>query len=573
MVKSNRVAVAVALVSLVAVGGSPSESFAGTSAGDQEFSVGSTSGHTLSVARPDARAAVTPRVSTGTRLGLRSTSDVLADPRHKHVFVSGGDASSGVVVTDSSGKLLKHLPSTAGARGMTLSPNGKTVYVALADGDGIREINASSLKGTTVRTGASTCPQGVAVTAGLVWFSYGCDGAGGAVGTLDPRSGAVHKQVLTGFDRPPLMASAGGLKRALFISDPGAWHAHVIRYHVTGGASPSAVLVASRRTGDNVQDMVETPNGKRLIVASYSVPYHQVYRTSTLAHAGSLKSAAFPVAVAVNEQGDVAAGVSAGFSKSVWIYRSRAAKAFKTIKFADSEYLQPHALAFVGSTVYAVTGGDRGSRLLHVISTLPAAPMRITTNRRHYRYGERVRVSAHVEMAGSPRVSLYATPKGGKTRLLRSGRATGGTISATYSVTRQTVFTASYDGGPTYAPTSKSRMVQVHAKVTSKPIGAYGHQGRYALFHQDKNPTWLITVAPNKSGSWVDVEAQLSSGGGWHEIRGSGKLVVLDRKSQVKGVLRGNHKAGQLARVRGIWGPDAANLKQVGAWSYVRFTS
>lgn len=573
MGKIRAVSVAAAVVATAVVTGSPVASYAGRPAGSERL-FGAHQHVTSRTARsPRAARPVSPDITGPTRIGLGGYSDIVADAAHKHVFISGGTGVNGVAVFNLAGKRLKTLGSTPGATGMTLSANGATLYVALADGDGIREINTKTLTGTTVSTGAGTCPQDVAVTAGTVWFSYACDQGSGSVGALNPSTSVVSLGLATGFPYAPHLAASAGLAGALFTGVPDLSPASIARYDVTGGATPSATQTSTREAGENLGDLTVTPNGKDVIVASGSPYYHQVYSTTDLSNDGTYKTSNYPNSVAVNEQGWVAAGIDGIYSKDIWLYKPGAAKAFKTISFPTNDELQSRGLAFTGKSVFAVTGPFGGPYVLNVASTEPNAPMKITTNGHHYGFGAKVKVTIHLKTPDSAKhVSLYATPAGGHQKLVRSGKLKGGKFTATYALKQLTSFTAVYAGGKTYSPTTKTHWVKVHAKVSSKTHGGYAKHGKYTLVHVGKDPRWITTVSPNRGGNCVVVEAQARIHGPWQTLQGSGACLVLDARSQALGVLQGTHSVGEVARVRGVWEGDTLDLKKTGKWSYVRFT-
>src|SRR5579863_6285076 len=98
---------------------------------------------------------------------------LLVDPVNQHLFVTGGAANSGILVTDYSGDTVATIPNEPGATGMALSGDGSTVYVALAAGDAISAISTSTLTETDrYATGTGTDPAYVAYAGGKVWFGY-----------------------------------------------------------------------------------------------------------------------------------------------------------------------------------------------------------------------------------------------------------------------------------------------------------------------------------------------------------------------------------------------------------------
>ncbi|MGC4110862.1 MAG: hypothetical protein QM747_10650 [Nocardioides sp.] len=573
MGKLSAVTAAAVVVATAVVAGSPATSYAGGQSSPERL--GGSPATTRTGPLTQRSAPGVGRAAVGTALGLTTFSSIQADPSHGHVFVTGGTGTNGVVVLSTSGKKLETLGSTPGASGMTLSPDGQTLYVALANGDGIREIDTSTLTGTTVSTGADTCPQYVAVTAGTVWFGYTCEDGGGKVGSLDPTTGTVHTDVLSGFYDAPYLTASPALDGALFTGKPHQSPAQIARYDVTGGDTPSGTLVASREAGDNLGDFAVTPDGQDLIVASGAPYYHQVFSTADLSDDGSYTTSNYPDAVAINQDGQVVAGIDGIYSKDIWLFDAGATKPFKTVAFADGDYLQPRGLAFTGKSVFAVTGDFGGPFFLHVLSTKPDAPMKITTNANKLRYGAKARITVRLTTGDSHRhVSVFATQAGqSHAKLVKAGTLRHGRFTTTYSVTRTTMFSAVYAGGSKYEQTTKNHTVQVHAKVSLKPVHAYGKRGRYALFHTGKDPHWASVVAPNHRGGCVTMVAQYKTSGPWQTVSGSGVCVLLNAHSKGVGVLYGTHVAGEVVRVRAMWNTDGVNLKQKTHWSYARFTS
>ncbi|WP_052443312.1 YncE family protein [Streptacidiphilus neutrinimicus] len=70
---------------------------------------------------------------------------MLVDAAHQHLFVSEGTGDSGILVTDFNGQTVATIGNEPGAEGMTLSPDGSTVYVALTNGDAVSAISTTTL--------------------------------------------------------------------------------------------------------------------------------------------------------------------------------------------------------------------------------------------------------------------------------------------------------------------------------------------------------------------------------------------------------------------------------------------
>src|SRR5262249_13174883 len=112
--------------------------------------------------------------TAGTTLPLSGFSHIVADPTHGHEFISGGIGVNGVEGPDATGALVETIPGLPGASGMALAANGRKLYVALGNGDGIARIDTGTLHKRVFATGADSCPGSLALAAGLVWFGYGC---------------------------------------------------------------------------------------------------------------------------------------------------------------------------------------------------------------------------------------------------------------------------------------------------------------------------------------------------------------------------------------------------------------
>lgn len=561
----SRISAAAAVAALLTVAGTVATAAPAQAVHEGLASASHSAAH---VGRHDA-AGVT--ALSGTELPLTGFSAIVADPTHGHVFISGGEGVNGVLVTDLDGHVEQTLSNAPGASGMVLSPDASTLYVALADGDGIREIDTSDLTGATVSTGTSSCPRWVAFTAGSLWFAYGCT-SGFSIGSLEPATSTVHTGVVTGLSDAPMLAASPGLSNALIAGDPGG--SAVVRYDVVGGSTPSATSVASRTdAGENMRDLAVAPDGVDVVVASGFPYYQQVYKTSDLSADGTYDTSNYPNAVAFDAGGRIAAGIDGAYSADVWLFEPGGTSAFKVWDFGSGDYLQPRGLAFSGTNVYAVSGDVDAPLRLHVLSTLPYAPITVTASPKKASYGGDVKVTAHLTVSDPQKgVTIYATPVGHPRVKVKSGTLHGGTFSAHYAVTRRTTFTAVYEGGATYAHTGRSVAVNVHAKVTERLRGWYATRHGYALVHVGKDPKLAAKVWPNHAGNCVYFRGQYPKrGGGWKTFATT-PCVALSSASEAVAVLTGTHVIGERARLRAEWRGDKVNLAQNGAWAYVRFT-
>src|ERR1700722_14620083 len=68
-------------------------------------------------------------------LPISSYYQMVVDAAHGHIFISQGSSSQdGILVTDLSGQVITTITGQSGVVGITLSPDGSTLYAALSTG-------------------------------------------------------------------------------------------------------------------------------------------------------------------------------------------------------------------------------------------------------------------------------------------------------------------------------------------------------------------------------------------------------------------------------------------------------
>lgn len=115
-------------------------------------------------------------------LPMSSFSDIVVDPAHGHVFVTGGYGSDGVLIRDLDGAAVTTIANEPGASGMVLSPDGATLYVGLTGA--IAAIDTATLtESVRYSLGTLDCPFEMATALTKIWFVYGCSSPN--IGVLD----------------------------------------------------------------------------------------------------------------------------------------------------------------------------------------------------------------------------------------------------------------------------------------------------------------------------------------------------------------------------------------------------
>jgi len=302
------------------------------------------------------------------KIPLPGFGDMLVDEARGRVYISGGKGTNTVVVTDLEGGIQQTVDIGRGGGGMTLSPDGTKLYVALVDSDGIAIIDLATYAvdwyyvGT--HDGVPTCPSDVAWAAGQLWFGWGCDTYPGGIGKVDPATRAYDLAMAQGRTdsrfSAPLLATVPSQPNILIAGVTNTTPALLFRLEVT---STELHQLAMRWTdGGFVKQLAVTPDGGQVIVPSGAPYYHPVLRTSDLTEVHQYPTTHYPNAAAVRSDGLVAAGSNAAYDKDVFIFEPGGSTPIATYEFGhlpDQETwahtLVDGGLAWHGDRIYAVT--------------------------------------------------------------------------------------------------------------------------------------------------------------------------------------------------------------------------
>src|SRR6266511_1721047 len=314
---------------------------------------------------------------------LRDHQDPQASAHHHvHHLAVHHLAAHGVVVTDLDGGNQQTVGIGRGGGGMTLSPDGTKLYVALVDSDGIAIIDLATYAvdwyyvGT--HDGVPTCPRDVAWAAGQLWFGWGCDNAPAGIGKVDPETRAYDLGMAHTDSRivsAPLLATVPSQPNILIAGETGTNPALLFRFEATPTQLNQQVM--SRTDGGSVRQLAVTPDGSQVIVPSGSPYYHPVLSTADLTEVHQYPTTAYPNAAAVRSDGLVAAGSNAAYDKDVFIFEPGGSTPIATYEFGhlpDQETwahtLVDGGLAWSGDRIYAVT---------HILSEPDNVTLRIRT--------------------------------------------------------------------------------------------------------------------------------------------------------------------------------------------------
>ena len=249
---------------------------------------------------------------TKVHLPFTAYTNMLVDEVHGHLYFTSG--SSTLTITDLTGGNAVTRSGLAGAVGLAMSPDGKTVYVAAESANEIAAVDTSTLAVTTPFTGLS-CPRYLAVAGGKLYFSYGCTAGQGNLGSIDVGSASptVSNSLITDYwYGPPYIASGGATSNVLGAGDDDSSPSKLITYDVSSG-TPTKLAQNQTDVCDNFQAMALTSTGAQMAVAC-GAPYHvSVFNTADLSTVDTYgDSSPYPAGVAISS-GDSA--IAAGFSQ------------------------------------------------------------------------------------------------------------------------------------------------------------------------------------------------------------------------------------------------------------------
>ncbi|MFF3378501.1 hypothetical protein ACFYXF_36795 [Streptomyces sp. NPDC002680] len=323
-------------------------------------------------------------------LPLSTYAHMLVDTAHQHIFFSQGAGSTGIVVTDLSGTPVTTIAGEQGATGLALSPDGSTLYAALADGDALSAIDTATLSETTrVPTGADSAPVSVAVAGGKVWYGYtdaAADGRG-AIGSVDPAAAepaATPQPTMDSWSVAPVLAAGGEVLAAEVPMDN---LSHVATFDVSSGTATTKANLGIH--GGTATGLQVTADGAQVLLAAPESPSVQAYRTADLNFAspagyysGGLYSA--PNSLALDADGTIAVGSTAGSAAGLYLYAgSQLAENHVTF---PSGTLAPDGLEWGGdgTTLYAVTKDSAGAYTLNTLSEAKLTDTELALNHPQY---------------------------------------------------------------------------------------------------------------------------------------------------------------------------------------------
>jgi hypothetical protein len=310
-------------------------------------------------------------------LPITGFGDMVVDGAHQKIFIS--DPYNGkIVATDYAGTPLATLTGLAGVDGLALSADSGLLYAAVPGDDSIVSVDTGTVTQTArYATGDGTDPEHLALAGGKIWFGYG-NKDHGDIGSLDISGPepvvALDQDPDTDYPGAPRLASTPGVPGMLAAAAPEYYGSWIGMYDVSGGTA-----ARTARTGGwssdigSTADLALTPDGSRLITANPG-NHHRVWQTSDLAEVTGYPTTYHPEAVAVAEDGTVAAGSGAPYEPGIYVFTPGATTSVRqyilprTGTSSGYDEVDAGGVAWEpgGGRLFAVSGNYDSTHILHV---------------------------------------------------------------------------------------------------------------------------------------------------------------------------------------------------------------
>jgi len=304
--------------------------------------------------RHTVAAATTP---VGTDLGAIGFTAMIVDNANHHVFVSGPTGNR-VDVLDFSGNLMSTINDVYGAAGMVI--NNGMLYVAESTAGRIARIHLKTLVRARDLGSGLVDPYWLAVTDGRLWVTVNGLNTYAELESVNFTSGAgtlFSNASYYGLD----IATSPGDPNTIFAAEDGLSPGSVFRLNVSTGTP--VVTTSTYTNQENIEQIVVSADGKRVLLASGAPYYFQELSATTLQPDGVIYPAQpYPSAVAVSSKGAgrVATGESGGwYTDDIQVSPlGTPAPIFTatTLNASGTENVDPHGLALnnYGTALFVV---------------------------------------------------------------------------------------------------------------------------------------------------------------------------------------------------------------------------
>ena len=435
-----------------------------------------------------------------------------------HLFLSAGN--SVLVLSDQTGALETTLTGLNGANGMTSSPDGSTLYVALSGPGQVAAIDTTSLTVTSTWS-AGACVRSLALSGSVLFFSYGCDSGSGLLGALSVTDGSsLDTGVATTFYYAPLLAVAGS---TLVVATPGITPSPVNRYDISG----NTLTVGTDSLGlENVESVAASADGSSVASASGGDYQFVTYNPSNLAQTATFPADAYPTDVAFSHDGTLlAGGLDNTGGDELWVFNR--ATGSKVVSAAMPIYGSGYGLPVISGTltfseddsrVFAVVW-DYGTSTSYLATTLTKRPARTSVtlsvnSPKHF--GAKATAVAHTGVSHA-HVTLSVVSNG-KTRIHHLTASAAGVVRYSWKPTYNGKVTVSFQGDLTHLGSQRSASYRAPSTIKVRMTTPAGRAGGVLRYHSASNVASGGAVRPYAYGRTISTWLMAYRGGRWVKV-------------------------------------------------------
>jgi hypothetical protein len=549
-----------------------------------------------------ASAATSP---TTTTLPMTSFDQIVADTARGHLFFSEGSpdysptsGTGSILVTSLDGKTVTTITGLPGVKSLALSPDGSTLYAAVAGANEIAAISTTTLKVTRTYGTDSDIPLNLTFEDGILWIGYSVGGYSNGIGYINPAatSPAFTPQALPGFwYYPPFIAgdpsnaSATSTTGTLVAYSAGESPTPVYSFQISGTTVTSSDSAYLSNFGGPLEVL---PGGAQFLAGA------SIYDTTDLSAGAEGAYVGGASSTAIAPDGMIAFGYS--YDEATWgagittfpagSMTADPSQGYSGFGDADS-YPAGMAWSADSSELFAVitqtnSGGEVTGYTLQTLYPptpyLQPFPLTLTTSTGTIAYkgtAELTVTSGITHDSNEPPIYIYETPAGGQRKLFaKDTNVSGWTTSYNLSqFTTSTSFTASIAGDSEYAGVTTAPVtVNVYASVGESLSGYYTSKvtdgETYRVYHHTTTLKDDATVAPNKRGECVKLEIQHGTATGWKASALTGCTSLNSSSKATLAVSLSKYSIGGKYRVRVDYirsSKDTANLSTDAGWQYI----
>ena len=227
-----------------------------------------------------------------------------------------------------------------------------------------------------------------------------------------------------------------------------------------------------------------------------------------------------------------------------------------------------------GYTYTATSGATSVAAKVTVVKDTPA--LKLTPVNSTVGYKSVVHLTATLGAThGNRSVTIYAPVKGGKSKVIASGKVNGkGQLSVAWTAIQSSTFLVKFAGDTDDHPVSATATASVRAQVTGTLSGQYGTKKSggitYRLYHRAGKVTVAATVTPSHQGECVKAELQEFVNGAWHASTTTGCAKLSAASKAALSLALGKAQLGVPYRVRaGYVSGSKTNASGDSAWQYL----